>query len=157
DQATLAAKVWDAQSGQELLTFKGHTGVVASVMFSSDGTRLGSAALDGTVKVWDATATQEARILSGLTDYVHGVAFSPDGKRLASGGGTWDAAQKAYVAGELKVWDAQTGQELLSCKGHSGRVSRVAFSPDGKRLASAAGDNTVKVWDAQTGQEILTL
>src|SRR5207244_10603054 len=78
------------------------------------------------------------------------VVFSPDGKRLASAGG-------ARNQGEVKVWDAQTGQELLSWKGHTDWVYSVAFSPDGKRLASASGDRTVKVWDAQTGQETLTL
>ena len=54
------------------------------------------------------------------------------------------------------MWDAQTGQELLSCKGHNGQINSVAFSPDGKRLASAGGDRMVQVWDAQTGQELLT-
>jgi len=57
----------------------------------------------------------------------------------------------------VKVWDAQTGQELLALKGHTAGVSSVTFSPDGKRLASAGGDNTVKVWEAQTGQELLTI
>jgi WD40 repeat protein len=69
------------------------------------------------------------------------VAFSPDGKRLASAS---------------KVWDAQTGQELLAYDGHTGGFSSVAFSPDGKRLASAGGGG-VKVWDAQTGQQLLFL
>src|SRR5262249_28386406 len=66
------------------------------------------------------------------------VGGSPDGKRLASG---------------KKVWDAQTGQELLSLQGGGGSV---AFSPDGKRLAGGASDRTVRVWDAQTGRELLT-
>ena len=66
------------------------------------------------------------------------MAFSPDGKRLASA--SWDQT--------VKVWDAVTGQKMLTLKGHTNRVYSVAFSPDGHRLASASGDETVKVWDA---------
>ena len=75
------------------------------------------------------------------------MAFSPDGTRLASASGD----------GTVKVWDAATGQETLTLKGHTGAVTSVAFSPDGTRLASASWDATVKVWDAATGQETLTL
>jgi WD40 repeat protein len=56
----------------------------------------------------------------------------------------------------LKVWDAQTGQELPFLKGHTDYVNSVVFSPDGKRLAGASG-RELKVWDAQTGQELLVL
>jgi WD40 repeat protein/tRNA A-37 threonylcarbamoyl transferase component Bud32 len=146
-------KVWDAQTGRELLTCKGHAGAVWSVAFSPDGKHLASAAGDNTIKLWDAQTGQEVRTLQGHTGRVRNVVFSPDGKRLASGSATWDASKQAYVSGEVKVWDAQTGQELLSCKGRG----NVAFSPDGKRLASAAYGEPVKVWDAQTGQELLSL
>jgi DNA-binding beta-propeller fold protein YncE len=57
----------------------------------------------------------------------------------------------------VKVWDAATGQEIRTLTGHAGFVTSVAYSPDGRRLASAGFVQTVKVWDAGTWQEILTL
>ena len=75
------------------------------------------------------------------------MAWSPDGKRLATASDDQTA----------KVWDAASGQELLTLSGHSGGVYSVAWSPDGKRLATASDDQTAKVWDAASGQEVLTL
>jgi WD40 repeat protein/serine/threonine protein kinase len=149
--------VWEAQTGEELLTLKGHTRDVNSVAFSPDGNRLASASEDGTVKVWDAAAGQEQLTLKGHTGTVTSVAFRPDGKRLASAGGLWDDKQRKYVSVEVKVWDARTGQEQLNLRGHTSRVSSVAFRPDGKQIASAGGDMTVRVWDAETGREVLIL
>src|SRR5262249_52469786 len=152
-----SVKVWDAQTGERLLSVDGHSGGVQSVAFSPDGKYLASSSVgigpgsiqgEAQVKVWDA---QTGRELSGHTGKgFHGavtrVIFSPDGKRLAS------ASHEKTV----DVWDAQTGRETVTLKGHSGYIRSIVFSPDGKRLASASDDNTVKVWDAQTGQELLT-
>ena len=78
---------------------------------------------------------------------VYSVAFSPDGTRIATG---------SYGA-TAKVWDAQSGKELLTLKGHSSSVNSVSFSPDGKRIVTGSYDDTAKVWDAQSGKELLTL
>jgi WD40 repeat protein/serine/threonine protein kinase len=143
-------KVWDAQTGAELLGFRAYTSDlgVRSLAFSPDGKRL-AAANEGPrnpVKVRDAQTGQELLSIPGFRS----VAFSPDGKRLASGG----------LKGTM-VWDAQTGKEILPLKG-SGICSSVAFSPDGKRIASGSASPgvhgaDVNVWDAQTGQQLLSL
>jgi WD40 repeat protein len=140
-------KVWDAQTGQETLTLKGHADDVNSVSFSPDGKRIVSGSDDETVKVWDAQTGQERLTLKGHSSTVTSVSFSPDGKRIVSG--SYDNT--------LKVWDAQTGQETLTLKGHSDSVTSVSFSPDGKRIVSGSDDKTLNVWDAQTGQETLAL
>jgi WD40 repeat protein len=151
---------------------KGHTGEIFGAAFSPDGKRLASASSDKTVKVWDVQTGQQTLTIKGHTVPVWSVAFSPDGKRLASGSGTEGVGPAHRNPAELKVWDVQTGQELLTLlKGVTGMVSSVAFSPDGKRLAGTHSEvqrpgqerplqsimPTVKVWDAQTGQELLSL
>ena len=75
------------------------------------------------------------------------MAFSPDGRRIVS----------VSTDMTVKVWDATTGQETLTLKGHTDGFYRVAFSPDGRRIVSVSVDGTGKVWDATTGQETLTL
>ena len=130
------------------------------MVFSPDGKRLASAASDNTVKVWDAQTGQELLTFKVNTRRFSNVAFSPDSKRLASSSIPPDASGPPG-SDEVKVWDAQTGDELLTLKGHTGFVWSVVFSPDGKRLASVAGwvgiPWEVKVWDVHTGQELLSL
>src|SRR5262249_15892870 len=81
------------------------------------------------------------------------VAFRPDGRILASG--LFRPGLGGIPIGEIKIWDRVTGKEIRTpsgLSGHLGPVSGVAFSPDGKRLASAGWDSLAKVWDLSTGE-----
>jgi WD40 repeat protein len=127
------------------------------VAFSPDGQRLVSSCQDGTIKLWNAVTGREERTITGHSGPAFGLAFSPDGTRLAATGDIPHASGTAFVAGEVRVWDAATGQEVLVLRGHTATILGVAFSPDGRRLVTASRDARVKVWDTALGQETFTL
>ena len=91
----------------------------------------------------------------GHSDGVIGVAWSPDGKRLASGGGNFLHPDNSHDT-TVQVWDAADGGHVYTYRGHSVAVLSVAWSPDGKRIASGSNDATVQVWDAVDGRHVYT-
>ena len=102
---------------------------------------------DGAVTVWDWENQQLALPpLRGHAKKGISVAFSRDGRRLASG--SW--------SGEVMIWDAETGQRLLTLSEHRHPVSAVAFSRDGRRLVSACFDRHMVAWDVTTGRRLQT-
>jgi WD40 repeat protein/serine/threonine protein kinase/tetratricopeptide (TPR) repeat protein len=134
-------KIWQARTGRPLHTLRGHTSRVQCVSWSPQGDRLASAAWDETIRVWDAAACQQLLQINNSA-WMPRVCWCPDGQRLAS---------NSRDGLTVKIWEAATGKELRALKGHRGEVVGVAFSPDGKRLASAGIDGMVRTWDTDTG------
>lgn len=142
DDQTL--KVWDTLTGELAAERSDFTAEIYGAAYSSDGQFLAAGNQEG-LRVWEADSVQGPAVLT-IPEDVANVAFSPDGTRLAG-----------ITGSLLKLWDAHTGQELLKLAGHNGWVSGLAFSPDGKSLATSSLDRTVKIWSLAPGLEDITL
>lgn len=148
-------KIWKVATGQELRTLAARSGGhTVSVAFSSDGKKL-SGAIDRTIQLWDVATGTEVRAFDALKGVSilepTSVALSRDGRTLAAA----MESEKGHIG--IKLWNVETGAPLGALQSHSKAVQSVAFSHDGKRLASAGWDNTTKLWDLTTDRELITL
>lgn len=144
-------RVLDAVTGKEQGTFKGHDWVVTAVAVSPDGRSVASVCCNSparSVRLWDPATLRESRNIP-LPDRVfalHDLAFSPDGKHVA-GVSNWT----------VHVWDAATGLPVANAGLDGGLFKRLAYSPDGQRIAVAGGQGgfgkgIVRVFDVAAGR-----
>jgi hypothetical protein len=153
--ASTRVTVWDVASGQPVRTYADlpNTRQPGLLAFSPDGKQLAHAhnldptldAQPSTVTVWDLDSGEKRLTLQGQADLIHSLCFSPDGKRLISGG-----ERQRKENGEVKVWDAAGGRELLTLNPERG-LDLVHFSPDGRRLLGVGRDRAglwLQTWDA---------
>jgi WD40 repeat protein len=171
-------RLWDASmstkgqqaGGREVRTLSGHFASVNAVAFSPDGRLLASGGHGGGLRLWRVADGQLLHELKGHFSQVFGVAFAPDGKLLASASADgnarlWDVAsgREVRMLGEDLIQRGQPGLQLLQRDrparpgAHGNMVWAVAFSPDGRTLATTSLDGTAKLWEVASGREVRTL
>ena len=139
-----AVKLWNLQN-DTVTTLGHHTDTVNSIAFSADAQLLVSGGDDYTFKVWDVSRQREIENLQHITDnsisQIKAVTFSPNGQRLATAGV------------HVKLWDTRNWKEITTLR-HDEWVWAVAFSADGKLLATGDASGQVNVWNLQSRQLI---
>jgi WD40 repeat protein/serine/threonine protein kinase len=149
DMKSTSAKIWDAETGAETLSFVGHTARVRSIDFSPDGKLIATGSRDGTVRIRDAESGKELKKFAlekkGVPIETNDLQFTPDGKILIA----------ATMSG-VRAWEISSGEILFNLSEAPSAFS-LAVSPDGKLLAHGGSMSKIYTYDAVTGKPISTI
>ena len=121
-------------------------------VFSADGATLATVTRDGYSIIWDTdTRRERLRIQHGDQSFASSMAISPDGTILALTYGIDD------FENAVSLWDATNGVRLGVLSGHKQSIWSVAFSPDGRTLASSSADGSLRLWNVASRRELMSL
>ena len=147
--------IWEALSGDEVLTLRGHKDWINSLSWSPDGAHLVSVSNDKTAHVWNARSGIATLIFDAASMWRDGglnaVAWSPDGFHIASGGNDR----------RVHIWNALSGMRTLVYHGHTGGVWALSWSPDSTCIVSGgysvrSQEPSLQAWNADSGETLLT-
>lgn len=118
-----------------------------NLLFSRDGRFVFGTNSDKSVLVWEVASGRLVHALTGHLRVPAAMALAPNGRMLATAGGSRSFPVPAAAPHQIRFWDILAGEQVASLSGHDENVCALAFSPDGKLLASGLRDTTALVWD----------
>ncbi|KIJ12413.1 hypothetical protein PAXINDRAFT_82942 [Paxillus involutus ATCC 200175] len=137
-------RIWDRDSRETMHVIEGHGGSVRSVEFSADSSRVMSGSIDGTIRVWSVETGELAfePIECRHGGFVYCARYSPSGDRIAS------------AATSVQIWDAETGNGILSIR-NPNTISSLVWTVDSTHII---GDSSfdITIWNAYNGEQLRT-
>jgi WD40 repeat protein len=145
-------RMWDIESGKELMAITENTGTVWSLSVSPDGRQALAGSNSGIVRLYDLEAGKKLQEFKGHKNGAWGAVFLPGGKEALTG--SWDQT--------MRVWDLQSGKETRLFAGVRDNIRCLAVSPNGKTVAGGHftnkgnqhGPGTLRLWDIESGKEL---
>ena len=147
-------RLWDAATRKLRSVLTESSDLIEEVALSSDGTKLVTGNIDDKFRLWHLGDTdQEPMIIDDTGQRVLALALSPDGRTLASSKTPHhNSVSMTQVENfRLQVWDTTTREMLFKLPGDTEQIRTLAFSPDGRTLASLDVDGKAQLWDVDTG------